>query len=135
MDPHQSLRIEADDNILDRVSSAVHGGILEVGLTDGSYNHVTVNIYASMSAIERLESIGAADFTTPNSIQTDMITCRITGTGTMLLKGTASKVIVELAGAGTVRCFELTSSQCTVTLTGTGNVEVNATQLNNTRLL
>jgi len=127
-DTVQSLRIEADDNIMDRISTSVSNGLLVIGLQQGSYNNITINVYASMKTIDRLECVGTADFVTSGSIQTDQITCRVTGTGTMTLSGTATNQTIELTGTGDIHNFGLLSNHCAATITGTGNLEVNVTQ-------
>lgn len=127
-DTVESLRIEADDNIIDRVMTSASNGILVVGLRDGSYNNVTVNVFASMKNIKRLESTGTADFSSSNSIQTDSIICKIKGAGSITLAGTANYEVVEIVGAGNVHNFNLISSSCYASISGTGNIEVNVTQ-------
>ena len=127
-DSLESLRIEADDNIIDRVMTSINGGVLSVGLKDGSYNKVTINVYASMKSIKRLESTGAADFLTTIPISTDTIFCRITGTGTVTLTGTAAYEAVEIMGAGTIKNFGLATSRCSASISGTGNIEVNVSE-------
>ena len=127
-DTVESLRIEADDNIIQRVRTSVSGGILVVGLDNGSYDHITVNIYASMRSIRRLESVGAADFLSTGPVEMDTISCRITGAGSITLSGTASQENVEIIGAGSIRNFDLVASRCFASISGTGNIEVTATQ-------
>lgn len=127
-DTLESLRIEADDNIMDSVATSVNNGMLVVGLKDGSYNNVTVRVYASMKSIKRLESRGAADFSATNSIQTDSIVCRIVGAGSITLSGRTNYEVVEIVGAGDVHNFNLVSSSCFASISGVGNIEVNVTQ-------
>jgi hypothetical protein len=97
-DTTQSLRIEADDNIVDRVTAAVNNGLLVIGLQQGSYSKVTINVYANMKTIDRLECVGTADFVTTGPIKADAITCRITGAGSMTISGTATNQTVEVTG-------------------------------------
>jgi len=80
-DTVESLRIESDDNIIGPVLTSVDHNVLVVGLKEGSYDNVTVNVYASMRAIRLLESVGAADFLTTSPIHIDTIVCRIKGVG------------------------------------------------------
>jgi hypothetical protein len=127
-DSLESLRIEADDNVMDLVMTSVTGGVLSVGLRDGSYNNVTVNVYASMKSIRRLESTGAADFSTTIPIETDTIFCRIIGAGTITLTGTAAFEDAEIVGAGTIKNFGLAASHCFASISGTGNIEVNVSE-------
>ncbi len=127
-DTAQSLRIEADDNIMPLVKTSVNNGLLAVGLKEGSYSNITVNVYASMKTIIRLECIGTAEFVTDGQIQTDSILCRIIGTGKITLKGTATSETVEIVGAGDVHNFDLISLRCLASISGAGNIEVNVTQ-------
>jgi hypothetical protein len=127
-DSVESLRVEADDNIIDVLRTSVSDGTLFVELPDGSYDNITVRIYASMKTISLLESSGAADFQTSGPIYTDAIICRITGAGTIRLAGTATHQIVEIVGAGSIHNFDLVSSYCTAWIAGSGAIEVNVTQ-------
>jgi hypothetical protein len=127
-DTAQSLPIEADDNIVDRITAAVHNGLLVIGLQPGSYSNVTINVFISMKSVDRLECAGTADFVTSGPIWTDAITCRITGAGTMTLSGTATNQTVEVTGTGDVHNFGLISNRCSATITDLGSLEVNATQ-------
>jgi hypothetical protein len=127
-DTVQSLRIEADDNIMDRITTAVNNGLLVIGLQQGSYNNITINVYASMKTIERLECVGTADFMTSGSIQTAGILCRVSGSGTITLSGTATNQTIEVTGTGDVHNFGLISTHCAATIAGLGNLEVNVIQ-------
>jgi hypothetical protein len=127
-DTLQSLRIEADDNIMDRITTGVNNGLLVVGLKEGSYNKVTISVYASMKTIDRLECVGTADFVTSGPIQTNGITCRVTGAGNISLSGTATNQTIEVTGTGDIHNFGLVSTHCAATITGVGNLEVNVTQ-------
>jgi len=127
-DTVSTLRIEADDNILDRVETSVTNGQLIVGLRQGTYNNVTLNVTASMRDIRSLESVGAADFRTLAPVHLDSIDCRITGAGSVSLAGTANVESVEITGAGDVHNFGLVASYCFASISGTGTIEVTATQ-------
>jgi hypothetical protein len=126
--PTESLRIEADDNIITRVGTSVVNGVLVVGLSEGSYNHVTVRVYASMAAVKRLESNGAAAMVSTNALQTDSITCRIVGAGNITLTGSATYEFAEIVGAGSINNFNLVVQSCNAIISGAGNIEVNVTQ-------
>jgi len=125
-EPNQSLRVEADDNIIGRVKTRIQAGNLVVELEPGSYHHTTVRIHASMRAIHFLECAGAADFSVTGPIATDVIECRISGAGHYELHGTADEQTIAISGAGEVHNFGLTTRNSTVTISGTGNVEVHA---------
>jgi hypothetical protein len=123
-DSLESLRIEADENIIDLVITSVKDNILRVGLKDSSYNNVTVNVYASMKSIKLLESRGAADISTTVPIKTDTIICKICGAGTITLAGTAMYEAAEIAGVGSINNFGLAVLRCSASVSGAGNIEV-----------
>lgn len=127
-DSTESLRIEADDNIINIVTTTVAGGTLSVGLPAGSYSNVTVRVYASMRTVVRLESSGAAEFQSVGDIHTDAMTCHISGAGTIRLTGSATTQTVEITGAGSVNNFGFTTARSTALVTGSGNIEVHATE-------
>ncbi|HEY4611796.1 MAG TPA: head GIN domain-containing protein [Bacteroidota bacterium] len=124
----EGVRVEADDNIIDRVTTSVQSGVLLIGMKRGSYHNVTVNVYVSMKTVEVLELVGAGEFRSAGSIQSDDVLCRITGAGEMTLSGTAANQTIQITGAGSVRNFDLTSTTCSATISGTGNIEVTVTQ-------
>lgn len=127
-DSADSLRIEADDNIIERVTSTVSQGVLIVGLTNGSYSNVTVNVYATMTIIHSLEINGSGDIVTTSPIQSDNVTCSIAGAGSITLNGVTTHETVTIAGAGSIHNFGLTSSQCSASIVGTGSIEVHASR-------
>lgn len=127
-DTVESLRIEADDNIIDLVTTSVDQDVLLIGLREGSYSDITVNVYATMRSVALIEFTGSGSCVTTSPIQSDDITCRITGTGTIALSGTAIRQTIVIAGAGNVQNFGLVSAQCSASILGTGNIEVNVTQ-------
>jgi len=127
-DTVESLRIESDDNVIGLVLTSVNGSTLIIGLSDGSYNHVTVNVYVSMKTVRLLESAGAAEFTSLNSMKLDSLFCRITGTAKITLAGSVNYENVEIFGSGDIHTLNLVSYFCTIKIYGAGNADVNATQ-------
>ena len=127
-DSIQSLTIEADDNIIGRVLTSIENDVLVLGLENGSYSNITLNVHASMRTIRLLESVGAVDLQTTSPIHVDTIVCRITGAGSVSIAGTAVREIVEIVGAGSIHNFDLISPHCFASISGTGDIDVNATQ-------
>ena len=126
-DTLSSVRLEVDDNVIDRVSVSVQDGNLVVGLPKGSYSNVTLKLHVSMKSVEYLEVSGAGSFATVGPIEVDVLTCRIVGAGEMTMSGHAATENLSLDGAGSYRGFNLESSACTVNLSGAGSAEVNVT--------
>jgi hypothetical protein len=124
----QTFLLEADDNIIDRVTTTIDNNVLTIGLEPGSYSRVTINVYVSMKAVELLELIGTGKFTVIDPVQMNTLTCRIQGAGSMILRGSADEQFIEIQGVGDVHSFDLEATRCTVVLSGTGSAEVTATQ-------
>jgi hypothetical protein len=118
-DSVESLRIEADDNIIGLVESTVSGDLLTVSLRDGSYSNITVRVYASMSRLSLLSLTGAGEIRTTGPISTEALTCRIAGGGTMTLIGTATDQTADITGAGSIFNFGLLSPRCSASIAGT----------------
>jgi hypothetical protein len=127
-DPVQRIRVEADDNIIDRLTLKVSDSKLNIGIQKGSYSNVTIRVYVSMKSVELLELTGAGNFATVGPLDGNTLTCMITGAGNMTLSGRITNQVIALEGAGSVHGFNLESSRCSVTVSGTGSAEVNATQ-------
>lgn len=127
-DSVQSVRVEADDNVIDRLILDVREGNLNVGIQKGSYSHVTIRIRVTMKSVEFLEVAGAGSFASVDPLACDSLTCRIVGAGSMTLSGRATTQLIELQGAGSVHGFDLECSRCRVILSGTGSAEVNVMQ-------
>lgn len=125
--PTQSLRVEADDNIIGRLRTRVESGTLVIDLEPGSYEHTTVNVHASMSAVRLLECNGAGDFSATGPISSEYVEFRINGTGHFALYGTAHEQTVVISGAGEVHNFGLETKNSNVSISGAGSVEVHAT--------
>jgi hypothetical protein len=127
-DTTQTVLLEADDNIIDRVTTTVDDHVLTIGLQSGSYTGVTINVYVSMKSVELLELSGSGKFTVIDPLQTNTLICRIQGAGSMTLRGSADELLIQIQGVGDVHSFDLEASRCTVVLSGTGSAEVTATQ-------
>ena len=73
----QSVRLDADDNIIDCVTVGVAGRVLNVGFQQGPYSDIIMNFRVSMKTVELLE---------------------ISGTGRMMLSGPAAVAQRTIAG-------------------------------------
>jgi len=125
-DTEHSLLIEADDNIIDLLTTEVNEELLTIGLESGvTIDNSDISVYASMVDIERLEITGVGNIESTEPINANDILCRISGVGDIELSGTAVNQTVEIIGSGSVRNFDLISTNSSVSITGTGNCEVN----------
>jgi hypothetical protein len=127
-DNTQTVRVEADDNIIDDVITQGENGVLSVGLQSGSYKDVTVRIYMSLKTIEGISINGVGNITVQNKITGDQLSCTINGAGDIYLNGSYSKLNCLINGAGNINAFDLIAKSCTAGVSGTGNCSINVTE-------
>jgi len=123
-----ALRIEADDNIIDKVLTRVENGKLIISNEKGSYEHATVKVYASIKTLNKLECSGTANFSTAQPIKTDNLFCLIYGTATIRLEGTVNTATIEIDGTAAIRNYSLEAKNVKVAVNGTGKAEVYASE-------
>ncbi|MGE5797988.1 MAG: head GIN domain-containing protein [Ignavibacteria bacterium] len=127
-DTIQSIRIEADDNIIDDVISRKESEFLNVGLEDGSYSNITLNIYVSLKTIGSISINGAGNVELQNDINCDDLNCTINGAGNINLRGNGNYLNCLINGAGDIYAEEFIVERCKVLINGAGSTTVNVTE-------
>jgi len=127
-DNTQSIRIEADDNIIDEVITSKENGKLLVGLKDGSYSNVTLRAYVSLKTIESLAINGAGKITTQNSLNCDNLDLVINGAGDVTVKGKGNYMYCFINGAGNVMAKDFSIQKCKAMVNGAGNITLTVTE-------
>lgn len=121
----QSLEIEADDNILPYVETAVSGSVLRIRL-NGSFSfddEIKVKI-----SVPNLEEVSASGAGTINVIglKNDRFEIDMTGAPTIRVGGETKVARIEADGAGKIDTMKLRASKMTVVSNGVSSVEVYA---------
>ncbi len=124
----QSIRVEADDNIMSSVVSENQSGILVEGLKDGSYSNTTVRIYVSLKNIRFLTIEGAGNIETVSPITFPSLSCIINGAGNITLRGQGDDISCILNGAGNFNAKLFTAKNFSVILNGAGNCTATVTE-------
>ncbi len=120
----QSIRIEADDNIINKVITQNDNGVLLTGLEDGSYSNITVKIYVSLKNIYSLSIEGAGKINAEKEIQCDTLSCVINGAGSIYLMGNANYFDCIVNGAGNVSAKNFIAKKCRVIVNGAGSMTI-----------
>lgn len=124
----QSIRIEADDNIIDRVTTTRENGLLVVGLKEGSYSDITLHVYASLKDIRNITIEGAATIESRTPITTNALECIVNGAGTVDIRGKGDRFTCVINGTGLVDADGFLSKKCDAVVNGAGSCSVTATQ-------
>ncbi len=143
-DGPQSLRIEAEDNILPVLRSDVSGGRLTISTSTCVTPRRSIKIYASAPEVKGLYLSGSGNIISISPIHTDSmdlgmsgsgginldVDCKdlstvISGSGSALLKGSASSSSVTIIGSGSMHGYDLVTNRSSITISGSGQAEVN----------
>ncbi len=131
-DAAHGVRIDADDNVIDRVETAGNGhSVLIISLQSGSYKNISINVYVSMPSVEVVALSGTGNIRSTAPIQTDEISCVLSGSGNISLSGTATEQTAVISGSGNICNSSLISESSSVTISGSGGCGVNVTQVLN----
>ena len=141
----QSLRIEAEDNILPVLKSDVTGDMLVISTSECVTPRKSIKIYASSPEIKGLYSSGSGNIISLSPIHTDSmdlgmsgsgginlgVDCKdlrtsVSGSGNVLLRGNATNSSVNISGSGNMRGYDLATKRSAITISGSGQAEVNA---------
>ncbi len=127
-DTIQTIKVEADDNIIDDVVTEKQNDILVCGLRKKNYSNVTINIYVSLKLIKELTIEGAGNISVHYPVNCTAIECAITGAGNITLTGKADSMSCKVAGAGNIEAFDFKVKNCSAILTGTGYLNIFVSQ-------
>lgn len=144
----ESLEIEAEDNVIPRITSEVKNGTLEIGFdTRTVIPTKSVKFTLTMRDIRGLETkgvsnINANDITTDSmdlgisgtgnihmrDLSTEQVTVNVSGAGSLTLDGKTREQKITLSGAGSYDGEDLESSTAEITITGLGTTTVWVTE-------
>jgi hypothetical protein len=123
----QSIRIEADDNIISKITTEKQNGVLVIELPGGGYSNATVRVYAAMKDIKSLKIEGAGNIECVHPIAAPSLDCRVSGAGSITLQGTCDDLSCSMSGVGSVSGKKFISKSCTANVSGVGSCTVNVT--------
>ena len=145
-DSVNSVRVEADENLLEFIIIENDNGTLDIHQKDGINLKPSgsIKVYVSGPSFKNFEASGACDFYGENKITgTESVTIHLSGSSDVNMDLKAPRVVVDLSGAGTItlrgdtkdfsvhgsgstdiNCFELLAENTKVELSGAGDAEV-----------
>lgn len=144
-DSIQSLVVEAPENIQERLSFNVFGGILNISYKEhcGAVVGEDIKIYATAVQIQSLKISGSGNISSSNTLKTPTLSLKISGSGginistetqstianisgsgKMNLIGTTNFEDLNISGSGDFHAYGLNSANSTIRISGSGNAEV-----------
>ena len=142
-DSVQSVRVEAQPNILEVLETEVSGSWLDISVHGCITDHKPVTVYITMPNVEAIDVNGSGTIETQGNFSPDRIELTINGSGTIKaslsanevysdirgsgninLFGSARKFKIDIAGSGDVNAQDMPSESCEVSVKGSGNCRV-----------
>jgi len=143
----QSLRIEAEDNVLEALTVKVENGRLTIFSYRCFRTTKPVNVYVSMEEVSDLSLSGSGTIIGQSELNADTLKLSISGSGSSYLtlnveelntvisgsgeskvKGTAKGHTIRISGSGDLMAFDLSTERTDITVSGSGDAEVDASQ-------
>ncbi len=121
-DTSQSIKVMADDNIMNNVITSAEDGTLLIGLKDGSYSNITFKVYVALKSICHLLIEGAGNISIDNDISCDTMVCNINGAGNITMRGSGNFFDCSINGAGNISAKDFITKKCTSLLNGAGSI-------------
>jgi len=147
-DSHYSIKVVADDNLLEFIKTEIKGGILEVGIEKpGIRRAKSKKVYVSLPELDRLKISSAGDCIgeTPFNCKdldigissagdlllevfADRIKLDISSSGDAKLSGEVNDFDASLSSAGNLEAYDLIAGRVKVSVSSAGNAKVYATE-------
>ncbi|HEX8641405.1 MAG TPA: head GIN domain-containing protein [Allosphingosinicella sp.] len=125
--PEESVEVEADDNLLDLITTDVDGDRLRVGTRGSFRTHRTPTVRVTLRELDRVSLRGSGDAHISN-IASDRLELVLLGSGDLHAQGRARAVESDLYGSGNMDLAALSAPIIEASLYGTGEIRVHATR-------
>lgn len=131
----RSLRVVADDDMMDKIVTDVKGDTLVVKLKRGRYHDVgKMKIYVTVKNLEGAEVKGSGDMTVKGTIKSKNFEAAVKGSGDLVLENVkANDLELDIMGSGDM---SVTGSCDTLDLDimGSGNLEAKNVKCDNAKV-
>ena len=122
-----SLRIEADDNVIELIRTPVSDGVLQITARGAYTIRGGVKIFLTVPNLRAIEIL-TMGLVRATGVGGDALDVCVSGMGNVNASGSVRRVSVRTNGVGQVSLFDLAARNARVIVEGMGSVEVNATE-------
>jgi hypothetical protein len=128
----QSLRIEAEDNILPHVDTAVRGQTLQISFDTERWENIIrptkpIRFYLTVTDLNAIFLSGLGDIEIQD-IDVESLDVTLSGAGSISITGYAHQQDVNVSGAGAYDAADLMSDVADINLSGAGSAKVWVTE-------
>jgi len=121
-----SVEVEADDNLLQFVTTEVRGGTLHIGMDKKVNTSNPLRIRISAPDIDHLDVSGAANVTV-NDLKNTGLSVDSSGASKIKIAGETAKLTIDVSGATKVDAENLKAENASVEASGASHIDVNVT--------
>lgn len=141
----ESLKLEADENILPVLTSEVRNGVLQIKPSQGIRNAKSLKIYLTVRDLRSISLSGGMKVSSTNTLKSSVLKldlsggmninlalqvkeleADVSGGSKITLTGQAERARLEMSGAIKLAATELKTDYLTLNASGTSSLEVNA---------
>jgi hypothetical protein len=142
------IELRGQQNILNVLTTTIHGNILKIGFSHNVRSHTTITLdiyapyysYAGISGSGNIQNItgwNCSDFETKISgsgnisitgLQTGAVQSDISGSGDITLSGTCTSLSSAISGSGDLHAFSLQGNTGDIEVSGSGTNQLNLLQ-------
>ena len=119
------VKIEADDNLLEHVTTEVNGDTLVIGSKDHINPKSKINVTITMPGLERLEVNGASTGEIAG-LKGDKLALALNGASTLRIEGEVGELDVTASGASSINAEGLKAENADANASGASKITVNA---------
>lgn len=101
----ESVTVEADENLLDVISTEVRGNTLVIKTTEDINDSEALNIYLTFKDLDKMDISGACHLTGENKMKFDELDLECSGASDVELKMAAQKLSLDLSGASQIELY------------------------------
>ncbi len=123
--PAQSVRVEADDNIVPIVVTEVVGDVLKISSRQNFSTRGPIKVRVTTPQLAAVEHSGSGSIEV-RAIDADLFTASLDGSGMVRLAGKAGTLTASIDGSGSLEAADLTTQSATVALSGSGGAKIHA---------
>lgn len=137
-----TLKVEADENVVDLMTTDFRDGRLIIGTTPGFCTDagVAMTVWIQTPSLDRIDLSGSGSVVVSGQVVEDVVAIHvsgsgsidldasvktrlastISGSGTISLRGTAGLHDIDISGSGALASFDMVSRRASVKLSGSG---------------
>lgn len=125
-----SIRVVADENLLEYISTTVQDGILVIDTKKSFWNSKKMEVYLTMNALTSMVLNGSGNVNVSDPLSGNNVSIRLSGSGDLNANLEVKNLELGISGSGDVE-FSGVRGDLKISISGSGEVEASNLQLEN----